>query len=277
MTLKNGYADLHLHTNRSDGYCSPEELVDKALSHDLVAIAIVDHDDISALDEAIPYGEARGIEVVPGVELSVNYRNLDLHLLGYCFDHKDAELLDYLNKFKKERLKRAEKIAKILTKMGMPISFEAVLNKAGKGSVGRPHIADVLVEEGHVHSFQEAFDKYIGNGKPAYVAKFKIDVATAIGLIHSAGGVSSIAHPGLDMSKEDLVMLMKSGINGIEAIHPKHNEEQTHYFSDIAKKNGLLITGGSDYHGGKKGNEVLGHYKVSYEVVNQLKEFSSVF
>ncbi|MFQ6114277.1 MAG: PHP domain-containing protein [bacterium] len=275
MTLKNDCADLHLHTNRSDGYCSPKEVVDEALAHGLVAVAIVDHDEISALDEAITYGKARGLEVIPGVELSVNYRNLDLHLLGYCIDYRNAGLLKYLNTFKNERLKRTERIVRILTKMGMPISFEAVLKKAGPGSVGRPHIADVLVDEGYVFSFQEAFDKYIGHGKPAYVAKYKIDVASAIRLIHSAGGVCSVAHPGLDMNKEDLIMLIKSGVNGIEAIHPKHNKEQARFFSEIARKNGLLITGGSDYHGGRKGNAVLGQFTVSYEVVNQLKEFSS--
>jgi predicted metal-dependent phosphoesterase TrpH len=249
--------------------------VDKALSHGLTAIAIVDHDEVSALEEAIKYAEPLGLEVIAGVELSVNYRNLDLHLLGYCFDYKNVELLNYLNKFKEERLKRAEKMVNILTKMGMPISLEAVLKKAGPGSVGRPHIADVLIEEGYVYSFQEVFDKYIGNGKPAHVSKFKIDVASAVKLIHSAGGVSSVAHPGLDMSKEDLTMLIKSGINGIEAIHPNHNEEQTRYFREVAKKYGLLVTGGSDYHGGRKRNEALGRYKVSYEVVNQLKEISS--
>lgn len=275
MKLKSGYADLHLHTNRSDGYCSPKELVDKALSHGLIAIAIVDHDEVSALDEAITYGKDQSLEVIPGVELSVSYRQLDLHILGYCIDYNNANLVEYLNSFKEERLRRAERMVNILTDMGMPISFEAVLRKAGSGSVGRPHIAHVLVEEGYVYSFQEAFDKYIGNVKPAYVEKFKLDVDIAIRLINAAGGVSSIAHPGLDLSEEDLIMLIKSGINGIEAIHPKHDKGQIHYYSEIANRNGLLVTGGSDYHGGKKGDEILGQYKVSYEVVKKMKELSS--
>ncbi len=275
MAQKNDPVDLHLHTNRSDGYCSPTELVDKALSYGLVAIAIVDHDDVSALREAIDYGKARGLEVIPGVELSVLHRNRDLHLLGYCFDYENDELLRTLEHFKMERLKRAEKIVEILAKMGMPISLDVVLERAGAGSVGRPHIADVLAGEGYVYSYQEAFNKYIGYGKPAYVPKFKIDVDNAIRLIHSAGGVTSVAHPGLDLNKEDLITIIKSGVNAIEVIHPKHNEEQIRYFGEIARKNDLLITGGSDFHGGRKGNETLGHYTVAYDVVDKLKELAS--
>jgi predicted metal-dependent phosphoesterase TrpH len=275
MNHNHVYADLHLHSNRSDGACSPKELVDKAVSRGLKAIAIVDHDEVSALDEAIPYGQERGLEVIPGVELSVSYQQFDLHMLAYCFDSNNPQLASYLNLFQKERVKRAQRMVEILAKFGMPISFDTVLQKAGPGSIGRPHIADVLVEEGHVFSIQEAFDKYIGNGKPAYVAKYKIDVDTTLRLVTSAGGVCSIAHPGIDVNDEILAMLIKVGLPAIETIHPKHNEHQTRHFSEMAKRNGLLETGGSDYHGGNRGDGVLGKYKVPYEVVDKLKEMAA--
>lgn len=275
MSHKYVHADLHLHSNRSDGVCSPKELVDKALSCGLKAIAIVDHDEVSALEEAIPYGKEKGLEVIPGIELSVSYRQFDLHILAYCFDSKNTQLVNYLDLFQKERIKRAQRMVEILTKFGMPISFDAVLQKAGQGSIGRPHIAEIMVEEGYVFSIQEAFDKYIGNGKPAYVAKYKIDVDTTFRLVTSAGGVCSIAHPGIDINDEILAMLIKVGLPAIETVHPKHNEHQTRYFSEVAKRNGLLETGGSDYHGGSQGDDVLGKYKVSYEVVDKLKEIAA--
>lgn len=275
MDFNHAYADLHLHTNRSDGLCSPKELVDKALSCGMKAIAIVDHDEVSALDEAIPYGKEKGLEVIPGVELSVSYQQFELHILAYCFDYKNTQLVNRLNLFKKERIKRAERMVEILATLGMPISFESVLLKAGVGSIGRPHIAEVLVEEGYVFSLQDAFNKYIGNGKQAHVAKYKVDVNSVLRLINSAGGVCSVAHPGIGTTNEVLAMLIKVGLPAIETIHPKHNEYQTRYFSELAKRNGLVETGGSDFHGGRKGNEVLGKYKVSYEVVRKLQEMSS--
>lgn len=268
------FADLHLHSNRSDGLSTPIELVDMASQHNLRAIAIVDHDDISALDEAIPYGQSEGVEIIPGVELSVCYNQLEFHLLAYCFDYRNPDLLEYLDLFKRKRVARAQEMVHLLEKSGLPVSFEVVLKKAGEGTVGRPHIAEVLLEEGLVYSFQDAFNRFIGNGKPAYVASYRFELHRALALIHSAGGVCSIAHPGLEITNGVLLDLIKAGVNGIETIHPNHSQEQILYFRRIAEENGLFETGGSDYHGAKKGEDAFGHYNVPYEVVEKMKQFA---
>lgn len=275
MNENNVYADLHLHTNRSDGFYSPTQVIDKARAHNLAAVAIVDHDEVGAIDEAFEYGKAHGVEVLTGVELSVSYRQHDLHVLAYCFDHRNPELCNYLELFKKERVKRAEKMSNKLAEMGMPISFDAVLQKAGEGTIGRPHVAHVLIDDGYVSNFQEAFNKYIGNGKPAYVDKYKFDIASAVNLIKTAGGICSIAHPGIQLSDDDLLALVKFGIEGIEVIHPRHSEKLTEHFSKLTAENGLLQTGGSDFHGGPKGEEALGKYKIPYDAVLKIKELTS--
>jgi len=270
----NPSADLHLHTNHSDGYYSPAEILEKAHGQGISALAIVDHDEISALGEAREHGERLGIEVLTGVELSVTFRNYDLHILGYCFDPRSSQLLEHLDLFRKERVSRARRMVEKLAEMGMPISFQAVMKKAGQGSVGRPHIANVLVEDGFVSSFQEAFNKYIGNNKPAYVDKYKIDAVTAFGMIKSAGGVSVVAHPGIQLNDDDLFELIKLGVEGIEVIHPKHNEERRAYYAEIAAANALLQTGGSDFHGGYKGDDSIGKYNIPYETVEELKKLA---
>ena len=275
MIQANGCADLHLHTNHSDGYYSPKELIDKTLSRGLKTVSIVDHDEIGALDEAIEYGKTIGVEVIPGVELSVSYKHFDLHVLGYCFDYRNPELVEHLNLFKKARIQRAERMVASLAKLGMPISFEAVMEKAGHGSVGRPHIANVLLDDGYVYSFQEAFNKYIGNGKRAHVGKLKIDIQVVLKFVKTAGGVCSIAHPGLELSDDDLLALIKEGVDAIEVVHPKHNDEKTRQLKQLAESNGVLTTGGSDFHGGSNGEEALGKYKVPYEIVKNLKELAA--
>lgn len=271
MERNDGHADLHLHTNRSDGYYSPKELIDLIRPLGLRAIAIVDHDEISGLKDAIEYGSRFDIEVITGVELSVNYLHYDLHILAYCFDHENSQLVDHLKMIRIERLRRARKIVEKLNKLGMPISFDSVLKKASAGSVGRPHIASVLLEEGYVYSFQDAFNRYLGDGKPANIEKYRLDITTTIGLVRAAGGICSIAHPGLFLAQEDLLFLIKAGVQGIEVVHPKHDEEQVRNYRKLAQSHGLLETGGSDFHGGKKGDDVLGKYTIPYSAVENLK------
>ncbi|MFQ5648333.1 MAG: PHP domain-containing protein [bacterium] len=272
MTNTNhGDVDLHLHTCHSDGYYTPNDLIDKVHSHGLSAIAIVDHDEIGALPEAIQYGKSKNIEVLPGVELSVYFRGQDIHVLGYCFDYHDSDLLDYLGLFRRERLKRARQIIEKLALSGIHISLDDVLEKGGAGSIGRPHIANVMLENGVIDSFQEAFDRFLGDGKPANVEKYKIDVYTAVSIVKSAGGICSIAHPGIQVQNRDLMPLFKMGIQGIEVVHPKHREEKTDFYRNLARNHGLLATGGSDFHGGPKGEEALGKYTVEYEIVGQMK------
>ncbi len=271
MENQNGSADLHLHTNRSDGYYSPKELIDLLRPLGLRAIAIVDHDDISGLPQAIEYGARFGIEVISGVELSVDYENYDLHILAYCFDYANSKLVEHLKTVRIERLKRARKIVERLNKLGAPISFDAVLKKAGSGSVGRPHIASVLLDEGHVYSFQDAFNRYLGDGKPANIEKYRLDIQTTINLVRDAGGICSIAHPGQSLTQDDLLFLIKAGVEGIEVIHPKHSDEQVRNYRALAQSYGLVETGGSDFHGGKRGDDVLGRYTISYAAVEKIK------
>ncbi len=272
MHETNGLVDLHLHTTRSDGHYTPQQLIDKVVPFGFRAIAISDHDEIGAIAEATSYAETKGLEVIPGVELSVKFRGRDIHILGYCFDPDHPALIHHLDLLRGERVKRARQIVAKLTDIGLEIPFEAVIEKAGSGSVGRPHIAFTLMDYGLVDSFKEAFETYIGDGKLANVEKFSMDISTALDLIKSAGGICSIAHPGLLLTTEDLMLLIKSGISGIEIVHPRHNEERMQFYRLLAENHGLLGTGGSDFHGGSKGEEALGKYTVPYAVVEQMKQ-----
>ncbi len=266
-----GGADLHLHTTYSDGYCSPHELLERVAKIGLTAIAVTDHDEISAIPEATDLGRVKGIEVIPGVELSVNYQGQDTHLLAYCFDCENAEFLKHLSLFKNQRISRAKEIVDKLEMLGMPISFACVLKKAGEGTVGRPHIANVLLEDGFVYSFQEAFDKYLGNGKPAHVDKYKIDLTSAIKMVRAAGGVCVVAHPAIQLNHEELLQLIECGVDGIEVVHPRHTPEETECYKNLTRQHNLLATGGSDFHGIPRGGEVLGKFKVPYHVVEDIK------
>lgn len=269
--------DLHLHTTRSDGSLTPEEVVEKALAGGLSAIALTDHDDIGVFPDIIEYAKVQGLEVLPGVELSVHFRNRDIHILGYCFDTEDQGLQDYLSIFKEERTSRARRIVDKLLEMGIAISFEEVMSTSGEGSVGRPHIARLLVEHGYVYSFNEAFDKFIGDGRPAYVQKYRLEIQQALKLIRNAGGVCSIAHPGIQLSDDDVIALVKHGAGAIEVIHPKHDRKKTRCYARIAEELDVIGTGGSDFHGGKNGSLNFGRYNVSYEVVSRLKAISGYY
>lgn len=267
--------DLHLHTNHSDGYHSSVEVVDKAIWRGLEIIAITDHDEVSALPLAMEYGSAKGIEVLPGVELSVRYKGLDVHILAYCFDYENEELIKYLGLFKKQRLKRAKQIVNKLADLDVHIEFDEVLDISGSGTVGRPHIANLLVEKKWVSNFQEAFDKYLGDGKPANIEKYGIDIQSAVSIIGKAGGICSIAHPGINLQNSDILELIKFGVQGLEVIHPRHSQEKVRQYRNIVEEHQLVETGGSDFHGGEKGENALGNYTITYQSVNELKRRTS--
>ena len=277
MNFNEDVVDLHLHTNHSDGHFSPRELIDKIELHGIQAVSIVDHDEVSAFPEAYEYGKSKNIEVIPGVELSVNFKNQDIHILGYCFDYQNAQLQTYLSLFRNERLKRADKIVNKLVSMGMTLDFEELVTCAGKGTVGRPHIAKLLVQHGYVFSFQEAFDKYLGDGKPANIEKYNLDINSAVSLIKKAGGVCSIAHPAIQIKDYDLIVLIKSGIQGIEVMHPKHNSNKQKLYKNFAEEYSLIQTGGSDFHGSEKGDDSLGKCNVPYKVIGELKKCSEFY
>jgi|WetSurMetagenome_2_1015567.scaffolds.fasta_scaffold14806_3 3',5'-nucleoside bisphosphate phosphatase len=268
----NSRADLHLHTTYSDGARKPEEIVQLAHTAGLSVISITDHDNVGAIDEAIEAGRSLGIEVVPGVELSVALNDKDIHLLAYFFDHTNQKLLDYLSFFRYERLKRAERIVQKLNDINIPLKLDAVLDQAGIGSVGRPHIASALMEEGLTDTYHEAFLRYIGAGAPAYEKKYQLSPLEATQLVTQAGGLSFLAHPGKYTTDLELSTLIQAGLDGIEVVHPSHNEARQEFYRGVVHQYFLLECGGSDYHGGRKNDESsFGAYTVPLEIVEDMR------
>jgi 3',5'-nucleoside bisphosphate phosphatase len=256
-------ADLHMHTIHSDGMCGVEELIRLARQVGLGVIGITDHDSVNAIADAMQLGETLGVRVVSGVELSASFNGCDIHILGYFVDHTNPALLEHLSRCRVARVKRAERIVGKLNGMRVPLRLEAVLEQAGAGSVGRAHIAHALYEEGLTGSYDEAFYKYIGNGKPAFEMTDHITPREAIELISAAGGLSFIAHPGASIEESTLLELIRYGVDGIEVIHPSHSQRLVEYYRGIANEYFLLESGGSDFHGRRKnGQEVLGRYTI---------------
>lgn len=268
-----GRADLHLHTHHSDGAFSPYELIRRARNAGLSVISITDHDNVAAVDESIAWGREMNVDIIPGLELSVAMGEKDVHLLAYFFDHTNKNLLDYLSFFRHERVKRAERIVDKLNKINIPLRMESVMDQAGIGAVGRPHIASALVEEGLIETYHEAFLKYIGTGAPAYEKKFQLTPEDAVRLIASAGGLTFLAHPGKATAESELLHLIKAGIDGIETVHPSHSETQQAYYRRVVDQYFLLESGGSDFHGGKKNDDdVLGGITVPMCIVDRMRQ-----
>ncbi len=265
-------ADLHLHTLHSDGDASVDQLIEKVLETDIRTIAISDHDTAAALIEAVPKGAAVGLRVIPGIELSAAYKNVDVHLLAYFFDPNHPELLEYCQKFQDERVQRAIKIVEILRGLGAKVTMERLYEIAGTGSMGRPHIAQLLIESGFVSGFQEAFDKYLGDRRPANIPKFKIHPVEAIELIHRVGGVAVLAHPATMNDDSIIAFLATKGLDGLEVFHPRHQLLGcTEFYGNLARKYDLLMTGGSDWHGVRKPDTWIGKAFISLENVDRLE------
>lgn len=267
--------DLHLHTIYSDGLFTPEELVIKAQQLGFAAIAITDHDSVEGVKRAKEQGKRLGVEVVPGAEFSCNVNGTDVHILGYYFDYQDTRVVDFFTKVREFRQKRAERMVDKINELAggrWRVSFERVKEIAGAGAVGRPHVAQALVEAGGVTSIAEAFEKYIGYDGPAYFPKMRLMPAAIIELIHRAGGQTVIAHPATYGNDGVVYQVIAAGIDGIEVWHPEHNRQAVDRYLEIAQKNGLLVTGGSDCHGGRKfGKVYLGDVRVPYQYLMALK------
>ncbi len=255
--------DLHMHTTYSDGAFSPTELVQKAKEVGLDVISITDHDSVNGLKEAIAVGKEIGIEVIPGLEISTDLDEKEIHLLAYFIDIDNDELQKYLSFFRDERLHRAKRIVQKLRNLGLSITIDDVIDHAQNSAIGRPHIAYSMVNLGLISNYYEAFEKYIGDYGPAFERKIHVSPQSATKLISDAGGLSFIAHPGY-MKESILTDLIKAGIDGIEVIHPSHSENQINFYRGIVNQYCLLEAGGSDFHGGKKedGNS-LGKYLIS--------------
>ena len=256
--------DLHVHTTASDGTMSPTEVVRYAKEKELQTIAITDHDTIEGIAEGLQEGRKLGLEVIPGVELSVDFAKGTMHLLGYYIDHTSAELLEKLTIVQQARAERNLKIVEKLQGLGIDIDLSEVKEAPEHGQIGRPHFAYTMVQKGYVQNIQDAFDRYLRKGGPAYVEKFKFSPEEAMSVIHKAGGITVLAHPfttnQLQLQDLELVIvdLKEKGLDGIETYYPEHSEGQTRLYRHLAEKYGLVITGGSDFHGLNKDKEDLG-------------------
>ena len=268
----NGKVDLHTHTSFSDGFHSPEELIKKAKAVGIEVLGITDHDNLAAINEATEFGKQFGIEVIPGVEISTDLKDKEIHILAYFVELGNPELERYLTFFREERLKRAERIVGKLKTLGLNITITDVLEKAQNSAVGRPHIAQALLEKGQVGSYYEAFNKYIGNGCPAFEKKVHLSPQSAFKIINDAGGLSFVAHPGY-MPEAILKELITAGVDGIEVIHPSHSPQQIRFYRGIVNEYFLLESGGSDFHGGKREDDAnLGKVYTNNNVVEAMRQ-----
>ena len=269
---RDGKADLHMHTIHSDGTLAPRELVNKAKSVGLSTISITDHDNVNGLDEAIQQGSECNVAVIPGVEISAAVHHKEIHLLGYFFDPHHAQLQNFLSTMRTERIQRAERIVRKLNTMNIPLNIDAVLRNAGNGAVGRPHIANALVQSGYVQSYQEAFDKYLRNGGLAYEPRSEVSPDQVMKIIEQAGGLTFLAHPGRSIEDASVVELIDMGLDGIETIHPSHSQSVVQHFRNIVNEYYLLESGGSDYHGSIKGSDdILGSVTVTGKIVENMR------
>jgi predicted metal-dependent phosphoesterase TrpH len=259
-----GFVDLHVHSTASDGSRLPADVVDAAKRAGLSAIALTDHDTVAGIDDATRAGQALGVRVVPGIELSAVEGDVETHILGlHLSDTREMEAT--LGALRDMRRTRADRIVRRLNELGVRVSFDAVLEQAAGGAIGRPHVARAMIAEGWAVDFRDAFDRYLGNGRPAYVAKERLAVADAIGLIHRAGGLAVIAHPAQGGTRERIEAFVNEGIDGVEVRHPSHSSEDVARLGALVDHFGLVPSGGSDWHGASDGARTLGMMRVPSE------------
>lgn len=270
--IKRPRIDLHMHTTYSDGNFSPFELLKKVKELNIDIVSITDHDSINAIEEAVAIGKDLGIEVIPGVEISTDVEDKEVHLLGYFLDIYSSELKKYLRFFRDERVERAKRMISKLNNLDFDITIDDVLEVTNGSAIGRPHVALAMMNKGIVNDFYEAFQKYLRDGGPAYERKIHISPQSALKLINDAGGLSFIAHPG-HLKESILMTLINSGIDGIEVTHPSHNDYQKKFYRGIVNQYCLLESGGSDFHGGKKDDESnLGRYLLNPKYLQEMRQ-----
>lgn len=267
--------DLHMHTTASDGALTPAELVGEAKGQGLECIAVTDHDSTDGIEEAVAEGERLGVHVIPGIEMSTDIPRAEVHILGYYLRYHDAEFQTTLQQLREGRRDRAEKMVAKLAGMGVIIPWERVQEVAGQGSVGRPHIAQVMVEMGYVSSMVEAFTDYIGRNAPAYVERYKLTPVEAVGLIRKVQGLPVLAHPGEVLTLDTLLPeLISAGLVGLECYYGDYSPETVEGLLALADEHGLVPTGGTDFHrieGFGHGPHHPGDTWVPWESVRRLK------
>ena len=262
------FVDLHSHSTASDGVLAPEAVIAAAIGVGLSAIALTDHDTLAGLPAARAAAQGTGLRVVSGVELSALHEGRELHVLGLHLDQTD-QLEAKLAEFRETRRTRAVQIVEKLNALGIPLGLPAVLAHSAGASIGRPHVARAMVDGGFASDFKDAFDRYLGSGKPAFVPKHRLSMRDAIQMIHEAGGLAVLAHPAQEGTREKLASLIPLGLDGVEVRHPSHHAEDVMRISALADHFKLVQSGGSDWHGASEGPRVLGNQRVPYAMLDR--------
>ncbi|MGD1084466.1 MAG: PHP domain-containing protein [Verrucomicrobiota bacterium] len=266
------FADLHLHTLFSDGTFTPEELAGHGAHFGLTAMSLTDHDTVEGCPRMALACQALGVEFLSGAELTAEMEGNELHILGYFLDLENPTLQSELKKFQAVRQRRIHEMVARLNQISIPLRAESVFALANCHSPGRPHVGRALVREGFCSSLDEAFDRFLKKNRPAWVPKFKISALDAMALIHQAGGLAVLAHPGLNHCDDAIPELVAQGLDGMECFHSKHTAAMTAYYLEIAARHNLLVTGGSDCHGYSKGKPLIGGVKLPGIYFDKLKE-----
>ena len=269
--------DLHLHTTESDGRLAPAELVDFVAGRGLKIVAITDHDITDGLESAWEAAKAHPqLHIIPGIELSTDIPGNEIHILGYYINHTDREFQTKLHSFRESRVGRAKEMVDRLGELGLPLDWERVKEIAGQGAIGRPHIAQAMVENGYISLPKEAFDKYIGRNGPAYAERVKQTPEEAIQLVSSVGGVAAMAHPAQVENLDDILeKLRAAGLKGMAVHYAEYDQPTRDRLAETARRHGLLPCGGSDYHAlGVPGEHLPGEAGAPLEVARSLREMS---
>jgi hypothetical protein len=265
------FADLHLHTFFSDGTFTPEELVERAGKLGFSAIALTDHDSVEGCARAAAACAAANMEFISGAELTAEHADTEVHILAYFVDTQNQTLLTRIAEFQAVRQNRIREMVAALNRLGIPLRAESVFALANCKSPGRPHVARALVQEKLIGNLDEAFQRYLKKGRPAWVPKTKMSALEGMELIHQAGGLAVMAHPGLNRTDEIIPDLVAAGLDGIECFHTKHSTAMAERYLGIADQYHLLVTGGSDCHGFSKKAPLIGTVKLPYEHVEKMK------
>lgn len=264
-------ADLHIHSVHSDGTYSVAKIVERAREENLHAISITDHDSVQGIDQAFSLTRNTDIRVIPGIEFSSTHNEFSMHLLGYFIDHQNPDLLDYLNLCRQRRLKRTEIMVEKLQEIGLPVTVDRVLDIAQGGILGRPHVAAAVMEVSNYTEMHTVFKDLLVKEKPAYVPKPTFDAGQIIDLVHTCGGVCSLAHPRTVGDDTIIPRLSNLGLDAIEVVHSSHSMHEMEKYSAYADQYSLVISGGSDCHGERLGREIIGKYTISLEQVERLE------
>lgn len=268
------YADLHIHTDYSDSTFSPEEVAVAAAGQGLSAIAVCDHDCVDGIEPCAAAGAGLGVEVIPGIEITVEKEDAEIHILGYFIDWRVKRFREKLASMREARIGRVRNMVVKLNAAGIDVKMEDVLKLAGRGTVGRLHLAQAMIGTGKVKGFREAFGQYIGFAKSCYVPHAPFSAKEALDMLLKVGGVPVLAHPGI-MNKDGYIPeLIEHGLKGIEVYHTDHKASVVKHYEELAKEYGLVATGGSDCHGMGKGRALIGTVGVPYETVEALKRVS---